>query len=78
MQATFLSTCDRIKIEGKKEQSMLFAEKLIEEFPGWSDDRIANLSDLSLKEVKAIRLKLTKAPSAKGTAKSKRSKNPEN
>ena len=65
-QAAFLSTYDKIKIEGKIEgkieQAIIFAEKLIAEFPAMTDERISALSGASLEIVKRLRQK----PTSKG------------
>ena len=58
-QPAFLSTYDQIKIEGKIENALEVAEKLILKFPAWSDDQIAEISGAPLEEIRKIRERLT-------------------
>ncbi len=72
MQTATLSTYDQImlegKLEGKLEQAIASAKKLILKLPTFSDQEIADLSGATLKEVKALRMQLAaKKPSVQKT-----------
>jgi len=68
MQAAALSTYDRAiakgrlegEIKGKLEQSIFFAKRLLATFPDWPDQRIVQMTGLTLDEVKRIRLELAR------------------
>jgi len=58
----FVSTYDKIKlegkIEGKIEQALLVAENLMREFPDLTDEKVVRLSGAPLDEVRSLRRRL--------------------
>jgi predicted transposase/invertase (TIGR01784 family) len=56
-QADFLSSYDKIKLEGKLEQAIFFAKNLMAEFASMTDEQIFKLTGAPMEEVKKLRQK---------------------